>query len=70
MDKKKILILGAGNAQIDAIEYCRDHGYEVVGCSYTTVDAGIPHLDHFEQTDIKDVDGVADLARRYEVCAV
>ena len=68
--KKKILILGAGNAQIDAIEYCKERGYEVVGCSYTTVDAGIPHLDHFEQTDIKDVDGVADLARRYEVCAV
>ena len=41
---KKILILGAGNAQIDAIEYCKAHGYEVVGCSYTTVDCGIPHL--------------------------
>ena len=68
--KKRVLILGAGNAQIDAIEYCKEHGYEVVGCSYTTVDAGIPHLDHFEQTDIKDVDGVADLARRYGVCAV
>lgn len=70
MEKKKILILGAGNAQIDAIEYCKAHGYEVAGCSYTTVDGGIPHLDHFEQTDIKDADGVADLARRYDVCAV
>ena len=62
---KRILILGAGNAQIDAIEYCRDHGYEVAGCSYTTGDCGISHLDYFEQVDIKNVEGVADLARRY-----
>ncbi len=68
--KKRILILGAGNAQIDAIEYCKDHGYEVVGCSYTTVDCGIPHLDHFEQVDIKSVDGVVALAEKYGVCAI
>ena len=67
---KKILILGAGNAQIDAIEYCKAHGYEVVGCSYTTVDCGIPHLDYFEQVDIKDIEGVAELARKYEVSAI
>lgn len=68
--KERILILGAGNAQIDAIEYCKDHGYEVVGCSYTTVDSGIPHLDIFEQVDIKDTEGVKDMARRYNVSAV
>lgn len=68
--KKKILILGAGNAQIDAIDYCKEHGYEVAGCSYTTVDAGIPHLDHFEQVDIKNIDGVADYARRMGVQAI
>lgn len=63
--KKRIVILGAGNAQIDAIEYCRDRGYEVIGCSYTTVDNGIPYLDHFEHTDIKNVEGVVEVARRY-----
>lgn len=68
--KKRILILGAGNAQIDAIEYCKAHGYEVVGCSYTTVDCGIPHLDYFEQVDIKSIDGVTELAKKYEVSAV
>ena len=26
---KKILILGAGNAQIDLIEYCNENNYEV-----------------------------------------
>ena len=68
--KKKILILGAGNAQIDAIEYCKSHGYEVVGCSYTTVDSGIPHLDYFEQVDIKSIEGVTELAEKYGVSAV
>ena len=68
--KKRILILGAGNAQIDAIEYCKAHGYEVVGCSYTTVDCGIPHLDIFEQVDIKSIEGVKALAGKYGVSAV
>ena len=68
--KKRILILGAGNAQIDAIEYCKAHGYETVGCSYTTVDCGIPHLDIFEQVDIKSVEGVAALAEKYGVSAI
>ncbi|HHW94764.1 MAG TPA: ATP-grasp domain-containing protein [Mogibacterium sp.] len=68
--KKKILILGAGNAQIDAIEYCKQAGYEVVGCSYTTVDSGIPHLDYFEQVDIKNIEGVVSLAEKYEVSAI
>lgn len=70
MAKKRILILGAGNAQIDAIEHCKKHGYEVVGCSYTTVDCGIPHLDIFEQVDIKNVDGVVALAKKYGVSAI
>ncbi len=70
MAKKRILILGAGNAQIDAIDYCKEHGYEVAGCSYTTVDCGIPHLDIFEQVDIKNVDGVVALAEKYGVSAI
>lgn len=67
---EKILILGAGNAQIDAIEYCKSIGYEVVGCSYTTVDCGIPHLDFFKQVDIKNVEGVVELAKKYNVKAI
>ena len=69
-DRGTILILGAGNAQIDAIEYCKAHGYKVVGCSYTTVDRGIPHLDYFEQVDIKSIEGVAALAEKYGVRAI
>ena len=70
MSSKKILILGAGNAQIDAIEYCKAQGYEVTGCSYTNTDHGIPLLDNFRQVNICDIDGVVSLARDFEVDAI
>ena len=52
--RKKLLILGAGNAQIDLIEYAKDAGFEIYGCSYTNTDKGIPLLDHFAMIDITD----------------
>ena len=64
---KKVLMLGAGDAQIDAIEYCKDAGYTVIGCSYTTVDHGIKLLDHFENTDIKDCEAIRDVALKHGV---
>lgn len=68
--KKKVLILGASSAQIDAIEYCKARGIEVSGCSYTTKDSGIPMLDHFGQVDIKDPEGVMKLAKEFDVDVV
>lgn len=67
---KKVMILGAGNAQIDAIKYCKEKGYTVYGCSYTNTDPGIPLLDHFIQLDIKDVDGIAEYAKKEEIDVV
>lgn len=67
---KKVLILGAGNAQIDAITLCKSMGYEVHGCSYTTADHGIPYLDHFVQLDIKDKDGICAYIQQEEIDAV
>lgn len=67
---KKIMILGAGNAQIDAINYCKEKGYEVYGCSYTNTDPGIPLLDHFIQLDIKDIDGISSYVKKEQIQAV
>lgn len=67
---KSILILGAGNAQTDAINLCKKMGYTVLGCSYTNTDKGIPLLDGFKQIDIKDIDGVAAYADESGVSAV
>ncbi len=64
---KKILILGAGNAQIDAIKYCKKRGYEVHGCSYRNSDPGIPFLDHFIQLDIKDEKSIETYAIKNQI---
>ena len=61
---ESILILGAGNAQIDLIERCHELGMDVHGVSYSNTDPGIPLLDHFEQINIVNVDGVEAYIRR------
>lgn len=66
----KILILGAGNAQVDAIRFCRNKGYEVYGCSYTSTDRGIPLLGHFKQIDIKDIGAVCEYASENKIDVV
>lgn len=70
MGNARVLILGAGNSQIDAIEYCKNKGYFVAGCSYTNTDKGIPLLDDFRQCDIKDIDAVAAYANDIKAAAV
>lgn len=61
--KKKLLILGAGNAQLDLIRYAKEKGLEVHGVSYRDTDPGIPLLDYFAPIDILDVEGVAAYVR-------
>ena len=70
MSFRKLLILGVGNAQIDAIEYCREKGYEVAGCSYTDTDRGIPLLHHFRQVNICDTAGVVKFAEEFGADAI
>ena len=55
---KKVLILGVGNAQIDAIEYFKEKGYEVHGCSYSHGDNGEKYLDRFALINIVDIEGI------------
>ena len=63
----KVMILGVGNAQVDAILYCKEHGYEVYGCSYTDTEKAISLLDHFEKLNIVDKEGVCDYAKHEEI---
>lgn len=69
-NKGAVLILGAGNFQIDAIEHCKRAGYRVLGCSYRDIDPGIPLLDAFRQVDIRDIEGVIAFAREEGAIAV
>ncbi len=56
---KKIMILGIGSAQADAIRYCKAHGLEVHGCSNSADYEGRQLLDVFVQLDIRDKAGIA-----------
>ena len=58
--KKKILILGVGNAQVDIIKFCREAGYEVYACSYKKEGKGLKYADKFEVIDITDKDKIID----------
>ena len=64
--KKKLLILGAGNAQIDLIEYAKSIGLEVYACSYTNTDKGIPLADAFAQINIVDTEKIESYVKENE----
>jgi len=63
----KILILGVGPAQEDLINYCKNEGHEVFGCSYSNKDRGISLLDNFSQLDIVDKEAVLNYAKSNNV---
>lgn len=65
--KKKLLILGAGNAQIDLIEYAKGIGLEVYVCSYTNTDKGIPLADVFAQINIVDTEKIESYVKENEI---
>lgn len=68
--KKKILILGVGNAQVDAIRYCKESGYEVHGLSYKHEGAGIELVDRFEVINIVDKPAVAQYCLAQKIQAI
>ena len=68
--KKKLLILGAGNAQIDLIEYAKKQGLEVHVCSYSNTDKGIPLADFFAQINIIDTDRIEAYVRENQIDVV
>lgn len=65
--KKKLLVLGAGNAQIDLIEYAKSIGLEVYACSYTNTDKGIPKADVFAQINITDAEKIESYVKENKI---
>ncbi len=65
--KKNLLILGAGNAQIDLIEYAKMLGFNVYVCSYSNTDKGIPLADVFAQINIVDTDKIERYAKEQKI---
>ena len=63
----KILILGVGNSQVDAIRYCKQNGHTVCGVSYRREGRGIELVDEFAVIDICDWQGIKAFAQRKRV---
>jgi phosphoribosylamine-glycine ligase len=63
----KALILGVGNAQVDAIRYLEAAGWWVIGCSYRREGRGLELASQFELIDIIDFDALEELARKEKI---
>ncbi len=58
MDKKNILILGAGVMQLPALRWARDHGWYVYAADGNPQAVGIPLANRFVHVDLTDVEGM------------
>lgn len=64
---EKVLILGVGNAQVDALRYLKETGFETYGLSFCREGRGIEFCDHFEVIDIKDKVKVLAYAKKNKI---
>ncbi len=64
---KKILILGIGAAQVDALRWCRAAGLEVHACGLSEQGAGRKLADHFALIDIRNTQAVEEYARSHTI---
>ncbi|MGJ7457509.1 ATP-grasp domain-containing protein [Halomonas sp. RA08-2] len=67
---KKILFLGAAQAQLPPIHYALDQGYYVITCDYLPDNPGHFFADESHEVSTTDKEAVLELARRLEVDAV
>jgi biotin carboxylase len=63
----KILILGTGHAQTDAIQYLKENGHTVYATSCRDDETGRHLADHFEIIDILDESKTADFVSRHAI---
>ena len=66
----KVLILGVGNAQVDALRLLKEMNCITYGLSWRNAGRGIKFCDHFDIIDIKDKDKVLAYAERNKVDVV
>ena len=67
---KRILILGTGNAQVDAVRFCKEWGLFVYACSYNSFGRATALADQFELIDITDINKVKAYTEANNIDAV
>ena len=65
-----LLFLGASVSQLAAIRYARSIGHRVVAVDVDAEAVGFAYADVAECVDFADVDGVVEVARRWQVGGV
>lgn len=64
---KVVLVLGTNAGQVDLILYMKSIGWKVIGCSYRSGESGEHLCDVFEQVDIRNIDLLEDISKKYKV---
>ena len=65
--RTSIMILGASQMQLPAIQIGRDLGWRVIVADVNSEAPGVALADGFEQVDLKDLSGMTDAARRRQL---
>lgn len=68
--KKKILVLGIGSAQLDAVRFLKDKDVEIHAVSNTDNGLALKYVDSFEKIDIVDGLAVLEYSLRHAVDVV
>lgn len=66
----KALVLGVGDAQVDAIRYLKAAEWWVIGCSYRREGRGLELIDQFELIDIVDFVALEELGRKEKIALI
>ena len=66
----RVLILGVGNAQVDALRLLKEMNCITYGLSWRNAGRGIEYCDHFDVIDIKNKDNILAYAERNKVDVV
>jgi biotin carboxylase len=67
MNKKKVMIFGAGVFQIDAIKTAKSMGLEVIAIDANPDAPGFPLADYYEVVSTTDINAALEVARRYDI---
>ena len=70
MRRKKILLLGANNGQIQLIKAAKEEGYYVIVCDYTNDNPGLPFADKHYQVSYLDQEEVLSIAKEEQIDGV
>lgn len=70
MNKKKIMIMGAGIYQVPLIKKAKEMGLETLVVSVAGKYPGIPLADHFYEVDTRNKEAVLTIAMQEEIAAI